>query len=68
MNNGTKIRTVLRIATSLQNAVRIGDCILFNYKRAGITNVKAKVISQSISCITGCMVEEAAMYTTKLWR
>lgn len=48
--------------------VRIGDCILLNYKRAGITNVKAKVISQSISCITGCMVEEAAMYTTKLWR
>lgn len=48
--------------------VRIGDCVTLNYKRAGISNVKAKVISQSIKCETGCPVEETAVYTTKLWR
>lgn len=48
--------------------VRIGDAVLLNYKRAGLNNVKAKVISQSISCETGCPVEETAVYTTKLWR
>lgn len=47
--------------------VRIGDCVLLNYKRAGLNNVKAKVISQSIRCETGCPVEETAVYTTKLW-
>lgn len=48
--------------------VRIGDCVLLNYKRSGLANVKAKVISQSIKCETGCPVEETAVYTTKLWR
>ena len=48
--------------------VRIGDCVTLNYKRAGLVNVKAKVISQSIKCETGCQVEETAVYTTKLWR
>lgn len=48
--------------------VRVGDCVLLNYKRAGIKNIKAKVISQSIKCETGCSVEETAVYTTKLWR
>lgn len=48
--------------------VRIGDCVTLNYKRAGISNIKAKVISQSIKCETGCPVEETAVYTTKLWR
>lgn len=48
--------------------VRIGDCITLNYKRSGISNIKAKVISQSIKCETGCPVEETAVYTTKLWR
>jgi hypothetical protein len=48
--------------------VKVGDCILLNYKRAGFNNVRAKVISQSISCVTGCPVEETAIYTTKLWR
>ena len=47
--------------------VRTGDCVLFNYKRVGLVNVKAKVISQSIKCETGCPVEETAVYTTKLW-
>lgn len=48
--------------------VRIGDCVTLNYERAGLVNVKAKVISQSIKCETGCQVEETAIYTTKLWR
>ena len=48
--------------------VRIGDCVRLNYTRAGIVDVKAKVISQSISCKPGCQVSETAVFTTKLWR
>lgn len=48
--------------------VRVGDCVRLNYKRAGITDVKAKVISQSIKCTPGCPVTEKAVFTTKLWR
>lgn len=48
--------------------VRIGDCVLLNYSRAGIKDVKAKVISQSISCTPGCPVTETAVFTKKLWR
>ena len=48
--------------------VRVGDSVILNYERAGIHNVKAKVVSQSIKCETGCPVEETAVYTTKLWR
>lgn len=48
--------------------VRLGDCVLLNYKKAGFVNVKARVIRQSIKCETGCSVEETAAYTTKLWR
>ena len=47
--------------------VRIGDCVRLNYTRAGMTNVKAKVISQSIKCEPGCSVSEKAVFTTKLW-
>lgn len=48
--------------------VRVGDCVRLNYERAGITNIKAKVISQSITCEPGCPVEEKAVFTNKLWR
>lgn len=48
--------------------VRVGDCVRLNYKRAGITDVKAKVISQSISCTPGTPVTEKAVFTTNLWR
>lgn len=48
--------------------VRIGDCVRLNYNRAGIKNIKAKVISQSIKCEAGCKVTEKAVFTTKLWR
>ena len=49
------------------NQIRPGDCVLFDYTRSGLKRVKAKVISQSIKCITGCTVEETAVYTTNLW-
>ena len=47
--------------------VRIGDCIRLDYKRAGLTNIKAKVISQSIKCEPGCPVTSKAVYTAELW-
>lgn len=48
--------------------VRLGDCIRLNYEKAGITDVKAKVISQTIKCTPGCPVTEKAVFTAKLWR
>ena len=47
---------------------RIGDCVLLNYTRAGLNNVKAKVTQQTITCEPGCPVEETAVYTRNLWR
>lgn len=47
---------------------RLGDCVRINYKRAGLTDIKAKIISQSIKCEPGCPVTEKAVFTTKLWR
>lgn len=47
--------------------VRLGDCVRLNYKKAGITNVKAKVVQQTIKCTPGCQVSETAVFTTKLW-
>lgn len=48
--------------------VNIGDCVMLNYEKAGLTNIKAKVISQSIKCEPGCPVTEKATFTTRLWR
>lgn len=48
--------------------VRIGDCVRLNYNRAGLNGVKAKVISQTISCEPGCPVTEKAVFVNKLWR
>ena len=48
--------------------VRLGDCVRLNYERAGLKGIKAKVISQSISCEPGCPVTEKAVFTNKLWR
>ena len=48
--------------------VRVGDCVRLNYERAGMTDIKAKVIGQSIKCEPGCPVTEKAVFTTKLWR
>lgn len=47
--------------------VRVGDCVRLNYKKAGLYNVKAKVISQTIDCVPGCPVTEKAVFTTELW-
>lgn len=47
---------------------RVGDCVRLNYERAGIRDVKAKVISQTIDCRPGCSVSEKAVFTTNLWR
>lgn len=47
--------------------VRLLDCILLNYERAGITDIKAKIISQSIKCVPGCPVTTKAVFTNKLW-
>lgn len=48
--------------------VQVGDCVRLNYSRAGISDVKAKVIRQSIKCEAGCPVTETAVFTTNLWR
>lgn len=47
---------------------RIGDCVLINNPHAKLHNVKARVMTQSIDCSTGCQVSETAVYTEKLWR
>lgn len=47
---------------------RIRDCVRFDYSRAGLDGVKAKVISQSIKCEPGCSVTEKAVIATKLWK
>lgn len=46
---------------------RIGDCVRLNYSRAGLNNVKARIISQDIKCESGCRVSEKAVFTSKLW-
>ena len=47
--------------------VRLGDCVMLNYERAGINMVKARVTRQIIKCENGCPVEETAVYTKDLW-
>lgn len=47
--------------------VRIGDCVRLNYEKAGLVDVKAKIISQTIKCEAGCQVNETAIFTRKLW-
>ena len=48
--------------------VQLGDCVRLNYERAGLKNIKAKVISQTIDCTPGCPVTETAVFTDQLWR
>lgn len=47
--------------------VTIGDYILINYTRAGLRNISAKVITQSITCDTECKIQTTASYYQKLW-
>lgn len=46
--------------------VRLGDCVMLNYSRAGLNHVKAKVVSQSITCEPGCPVSEKAVFAEEL--
>jgi hypothetical protein len=46
---------------------RLGDCVRLNYERAGLKDIKARIVSQSIKCTPGCPVSETAVFTTKLW-
>lgn len=48
--------------------VRVGNCVRLDYARAGMRNIKAKVVSQSFDCKAGCKVSETAVYTINLWR
>ena len=66
-----KSLSTLEYSVSYKHAycpVKVGDCVLINYTKAGLNNVKAKVISQSIDCRPGCPVTETAIFTSKLWR
>ena len=47
--------------------VRVGDCVLIDYKRSGFSGIKAVVKSQKIDCTTGCSVSEKATFTKRLW-
>lgn len=47
---------------------RLKEGVLLNYERAGYTDIKARIISQSISCEPGCPVDETAVYTINLWK
>lgn len=48
--------------------VRIGDCVMLNYAKAGLNNVRARIISQTIDCKPGCTVTSKAVYTEKLFK
>lgn len=47
--------------------VRTGDCVRIDHPRAGLSGALARVRSQSISCSTGCQVEETAVFEIKYW-
>lgn len=49
-------------------SVRIGDCVRLDYPEAKLVDIKAKVISQTINCESGCKTTEKAVFTTNLWR
>ena len=48
--------------------VRVGDCVLLDYERAGITDIKARIISQTIKCESGVQITAKAVFTSKVWR
>lgn len=69
-------RTQLRELSSLEYTitythgycpVTVGDCVRLNYERAGLENIKAKIIRQSINFEPGCPVEETAIFSSNLW-
>jgi len=69
-------RTQLRELSSLEYTitythgycpVTVGDCVRLNYKRAGLNNIKAKIVRQNITFEPGCSVEETAIFSSNLW-
>ena len=52
----------LTLSKSYLGTVAAARCI------PGIEDVKAKIISQSIKCQSGCQVNETAVFTKKLWK
>lgn len=48
--------------------VRLMDCVRIKYPRAGLPDIKAEIVSQSIKCEAGCQVKTTAKFTMKLWR
>jgi hypothetical protein len=46
---------------------KVGDCVLINYERAGLNNVKAVITSQRTACKPGCQVDETATYTKSFY-
>lgn len=69
----TMLKSLSSIQCKLQYShgycgVRVGDCVRLNYEKAGLVDVKAKVISQSIECRPGVAVSEIAVFTKRLWR
>lgn len=47
---------------------RINDCVRLNYEKAGLVDIKARIISQTIKCNSSCEVSTKAVFTNKLWR
>ena len=47
---------------------KVGDCVLINYEKAGLNNVKAVITSQKINCKPGCQVDETASYTKAYYK
>ena len=47
--------------------IRIGDCITIDYPQAGLSNVRMLIVSQDITCDTGCEMSSTAVFTKKLW-
>lgn len=66
-----KALSTLEYTVSFSHAycpVRIGDCVRLNYTKAGITDIKAKIISQNVKAEPGCTVSAKAVFKSKLWR
>lgn len=47
--------------------VRLYDCVRLDCTKAGISNLRARVTSQTIDCSTGCKVTETAVCSKKYW-
>ena len=48
--------------------VRLNDCVRLNYDKLKLKDVKAKIISQKITCATGCTIDTTAVFNKKFWK